>query len=549
MGTRLAHLEAAERALAEGDWPAARDAYNAALETVETPEALAGLGEALWWLGEIPAAIERTERAYAAFRRRGEPRAAARAALWLALRHDANLGNSAAAAGWLARARTLVDHHDFEDLRGWVLLYEAETAGPGPGQAAAHRARELAREHGDLALELCATSELGAQLISGGRIGEGKVHLDEAMAGSLAGEGDAPFTVVYASCNTLHSCTACADFERVVQWARAADRFVRRFGCPFLFSRCRTIYGAALVAVGDWVQAEEELVAAVRLTREALPPVHAEALAGLAGLRLEQGREEEAARLVNGLGEHPLAAAVLARIRLQRGDPAGAEALLRPWLTGPAKATLEELAAHELLGEVEIAQGRADRAGERGRVLAEAGERSSCELTFARGARLMARAQAGDDEAVRSGLEHAMAAFARLRIPLEAARTRMELARCLVHDAPESAAAELRHALEAFEGLGAARDADAAAALLRDLGVKVARSAPRGRASLSAREREVLALVAEGLSNPEIAERLYISRRTVEHHVARVLEKLGVRTRGEAIASVARGQPTDAAEP
>jgi DNA-binding NarL/FixJ family response regulator len=105
------------------------------------------------------------------------------------------------------------------------------------------------------------------------------------------------------------------------------------------------------------------------------------------------------------------------------------------------------------------------------------------------------------------------------------------------------AGAEARAALSAFEDLGASRDADAAAALLRDLGIKAARTGPKNVGRLTSREQEVLALLGEGLSNPEIAGRLFLSRKTVEHHVARILAKLGLRGRAEAAALAARGAP------
>jgi DNA-binding NarL/FixJ family response regulator len=127
-----------------------------------------------------------------------------------------------------------------------------------------------------------------------------------------------------------------------------------------------------------------------------------------------------------------------------------------------------------------------------------------------------------------------------LEMPLETERTRLLLARALAGEAREVATAEAKRALAGFERLGAARDADAAAAFLRSLGVKAARTGPKGFGVLTKREREVLELLGEGLSNPEIAERLVVSRKTVEHHVARVLSKLDLHGRAEAAAYAVR---------
>ncbi|TML08952.1 MAG: helix-turn-helix transcriptional regulator [Actinobacteria bacterium] len=125
---------------------------------------------------------------------------------------------------------------------------------------------------------------------------------------------------------------------------------------------------------------------------------------------------------------------------------------------------------------------------------------------------------------------------------MELARSRLELASALVNDRPEVAIAEARAALESFEKLQAARDVDAAAAVLRLLGIR-ARTTKKGGGLLTKREGEVLELLGHGLSNPEISDRLFISRKTVEHHVGNVLGKLGLRSRAEAAAYAARSKP------
>lgn len=138
-------------------------------------------------------------------------------------------------------------------------------------------------------------------------------------------------------------------------------------------------------------------------------------------------------------------------------------------------------------------------------------------------------------------LHEAIEEFARAQLPMELARARLELARALSERSPQVAIAESRAALEDFERLQAARHADEASALLRSLGAPT-RSGPKGVGALTKREAEVLELMGAGLSNPEIADRLYISRKTVEHHVGNVLSKLGLRNRAEAAAHAIRGR-------
>jgi DNA-binding NarL/FixJ family response regulator len=94
----------------------------------------------------------------------------------------------------------------------------------------------------------------------------------------------------------------------------------------------------------------------------------------------------------------------------------------------------------------------------------------------------------------------------------------------------------LREALAVFDELGAQPMRDATARRLREHGVRdiPRRATTTGQDGLSAREREVLILLADGRRNTEIAEELFLSRRTVEHHVASVLRKLRVPNRAEA---------------
>jgi ATP/maltotriose-dependent transcriptional regulator MalT len=546
-------LRTAQTALASGEWSTARASFEAVLEREESPEALFGLGNALWWLGETEASVRCQERAYAAFRRRPDPPQAALTAIYLCLTYRASLGNYAASRGWLGRAVRLVEEWDLAALGGWIMLCRAvaanDAADPEAAQTWARKALDAARGSSDGDLELCALSELGAALIGMGDLEEGAALLDEAMAGSLGGETDTLDTVVLTSCNTVVCCSRAGDFNRAVQWIRAADDFNRRYGSPHLYTVCRTHYGSILFATGRWAEAERELRAALEIGRAAEPLLHAEALAKLAELRLAQGRIDEAARLLSGFEDRPPAGYALGILRLATGEVAATAPIVRRRLEEVGEASVEGAALLELLVEAEVERGDFRVAIATAQRLAKLGWPAGPELIGARRERALGRVllATAQVEAI-AHLERALASFIRLEMPFEGARTRVLFARALAGRGREAAVAEARSALGVFEELGAEQEADAAAAFLRALGVKAARTGTRGiKGALTKRERQVLTLLGDGLSNPLIAERLVISRKTVEHHVASVLYKLDLNSRGEATAYAVRHQERNSA--
>jgi 3-phenylpropionate/trans-cinnamate dioxygenase ferredoxin component len=156
-------LQAGERALAAGRWVEAREAFAAALVEDESPAALLGLADALWWLADTAGCVAAMERAYALLRRAGDVTEAALTAVWLAIIQQKVLGNPTACSGWAARAARLAADSGDDPARGWVLLARTyEAADPEQAVASAREALDIARAAGDTDLELCTLGELEA---------------------------------------------------------------------------------------------------------------------------------------------------------------------------------------------------------------------------------------------------------------------------------------------------------------------------------------------------------------------------------------------------
>ena len=177
------------------------------------------------------------------------------------------------------------------------------------------------------------------------------------MAGVAAGEYVRLDTVVYTACDMLSACDQYSDLGRAAQWCRVADEFLAQYGCPFLFVRCRAIYGGILMATGDWAGAERELLHAVRLSEAAGPALRADTLGRLAELRLRQGRVDEAEALLDGYDVHLPVARPLAALRLAQGRPDAAVAVLERRLHRATRARPEEAVLLGLLVEAYLARG------------------------------------------------------------------------------------------------------------------------------------------------------------------------------------------------
>ena len=552
---RSSRLQEGRAALAAYQWALALAAFDDVLATSEDPDARFSRGIAAWWLDDVQAAMRDWERAYVAYRRAGAFEPAVISAVYLALSASMSLGNQATARGWTARAERLVRDHDLEAVRGWVGFCQAhfatEDGHPEAARRHATEALDAARAAGtlDADLELCLVAEVGMALVELGHVDEGVRFLDEAMAGAMSGEARDPDSVVLIACRSISGSTRSGDVRRATEWIRQSDAYHERHGSMHLYATCRLEYGILLFATGGWERAERELERARQARGAVEPALQAAAAATLAELRVAQGRLDEATRLVAGLDDFAAAVPAIALVRLRRGEPSPAASLLRRRLREIEDGTLHASGLQELLAEAEVAGGHPDAARSLGDRLLEIGEGTGNAAILARAHRTLGRAQLeiGGEAGAIEHIDLAVAGFARLGLPYDAARSRALLARAAAAVDPPLAVAEARTALVAFDDLGAPRDADAMAALLRELGVRASPRGPRAAGTLTHREQEVLTLLGEGLSNREIGDRLFITRKTLEHHVASVLGKLGLGGRSEAAAFAVRRQAEDRA--
>ncbi|HEX3090390.1 MAG TPA: LuxR C-terminal-related transcriptional regulator, partial [Ilumatobacteraceae bacterium] len=458
-------------------------------------------------------------------------------------------GQVAAGNGWIQRARMVLERVGPCVEWGYLELARVacERTDINELLESADRALTIAIDFGDIDLETQAMADGGLALVTQGHVKEGFARLDGALAAITAGEVT-PIVAGISFCSMLTACDRTGDVRRAQEWTGIVAAMIRNSGNRprVLHTHCRVAYGSVLRAAGRWPEAEASMLEALGPVDAPIRPHRDLTVAHLAGLRLEQGRIEEAAELLAPFEDRVTSCAPLALVHLKRGYPDLAIAVLQRGLRELVADALRIGPLLSLLVVAEIQRGDLAAATEAADRLQQIAENSDVGalVIASHVARARVLAGSGDDAGAAARLEEAIGTIGNDERPMLLATVRLELAEALTRSGDRAAAiAEARAALSCFERLGADAYRDQASALLRSLG-DTARARPQRAdevtAALSVREQEVLELVSLGLSNAEIASRLFISPKTAEHHVGRILTKLGVRSRGEAAALAVR---------
>ena len=544
---------AGDECLSRGAWPEARDAFESSLRERESPEALEGLALAAWWLDDAEVVFDARERAYRLYSERADRQSAARIAVWLAWDAWAFRGEHAVSNGWLQRARSLLDGVPECPEQAWLNVREGslclmEDGDPDRAHRLAAEGIRIARQVHNIDLEMLGVSVQGLALVASGAISEGMRRLDEVNAAIVAGDLKDLVAIALACCYMIAACERVRDYDRAVQWCARLKVFCAKWGLRPLFAVCRTQYASICMWRGTWMEAEQELIAAGDELAASRPAMTPDAIVRLAELRRRQGRLTEAASLFEEAGSHGLALLGRAELAFDRGDlRAAAEHVDRYLRRVPTQNRTDRAAGLELLVRAQAAAGELDGART---ALAELTAITAVVATpplkaatsLASG--WVAMASHHEDEA-RRHFEDAVDRFVQSNAPYEVARARIELARALASlDRIDDSALEARRAIDVLTELKAELEISRARLLLDSLpqttGASETGTRTRTDSGLTARELEVLRLVADGLTNQAIAEKLFVSDHTVHRHLANILNKLSVSSRAAAVAQAAR---------
>ena len=528
-------LEQARADFGRGEWTAAYDAWSAAglsALSIDELDDFATVTELLGRHDECVAALQREFVLSEAVR--DGPRGV-RGAFRLAMVTGEH-GEPALSAGWAARAEGLADELAGDAVEhGWIAFLQMFRAIMGgdfaTATARAEEAVAIGRRHRDPDLSAMALSGLGRIRLYSGQVPDGLSLLDQSMVRVIAGECS-PVIAGHVYCTAIEGCQEISDFARMAEWTTALERWCA--GQPGLLTftgQCAVHRGQLLRQRGEWGLALDELELAAARYREVGSPPAAALSAYESGevlrLRGDYVAAEAAYERAADAGFEPQPG--LALLWLAKGDRTTALAAIERLQAEPG-GPVQRCRILPAAVEVLLADGQFERGRELADELSTIAESFGCEPLKAAAAEASGAVElaGGDAAGALPYLRKAHQLWARAEAPYDRARARVLVGRALAAVGDhETSRRELEAARTTLRQLGARPAADQVDRLLAPA------TLPSG---LTAREAEVLRLVASGRSNAQIAADLVLSEKTVARHLSNIFTKLDVPSRTAAAA-------------
>jgi DNA-binding CsgD family transcriptional regulator len=475
-------------------------------------------------------------RAFHAFLAKGDSVPAARTAFWLAFMLG-HTGDFARAGGWTSRANRLLDEggHDCVE-RGYLLLPVGVQVMAEGNFAAAEQlfaqAAAVGDRFADVELASLARQGQGRMLIRLGEWARGTTLLDEAMVAVTAGEVSAAVAgTIY--CSVISACFERYDVRRAHEWTDALSRWCA--AQPDLVpyrGECLVHRVEIKLLHGEWPDALDEAQQACDQLAQSPGSRAGSAhylIAELNRLRGRVAEAEQSYRLASEAGRTPQPGLALLWLAQGRHDAARAAISRVVDETREPRVRLRTLAAHVdvLLASGDVADARC--ASEEIASLAQSLDTPFVHAISAQATGRVRLAE-GDAKSALAELRRASTIWHEINVPYEIGRVHLHIGlACRQLGDVDSGRLELERSRRIFAHLGATTDLERVETLLQ-------KAATGSNDGLTAREIEVLQLIASGRTNRRIAADLHISEKTVARHVSNIFTKLNVSSRAGATA-------------